>query len=66
MLRVSAGFDRNGSEIAPVRVMAMAFAIAVREAREGVAVAVHCGADAEGAEATFSQILDDGGDGRLV
>ena len=49
-----------------MRVMATAFAIAVREAREGVAVAVHCGADAEGAEATFSQILDDGGDGRLV
>ena len=44
----------------------MAFAIDVREAWEGVAVAVHCGAYAEGAEAMFCQILDDGGDGRLV
>ncbi len=49
-----------------MRVIAMAFAIAVREAWEGVAVAVHCGAGAEGAEATFFTFFDDGGDGRLV
>ena len=49
-----------------MRVMAVAFTIAVREARESAAVAVHCGVEAGGPEATFSQILDDGGDGRLV
>jgi 3-oxoacyl-[acyl-carrier protein] reductase len=41
-------------------------AIAKRIARDGFSVTVHYGADAEGAEATLSRILDDGGAGRIV
>ena len=41
-------------------------AIALRVARDGFMVVVHYGADTEGAEATFSQILEEGGEGRVV
>jgi 3-oxoacyl-[acyl-carrier protein] reductase len=41
-------------------------AIALRVARDGFMVVVHYGADTEGADATFSQILEEGGEGRVV
>ena len=38
----------------------------MRVARDGFMVVVHYGADTEGADATFSQILEEGGEGRVV
>ncbi len=41
-------------------------AIAMRVARDGFSVVIHYGTDSEGAETTRSQVLDEGGEGRVL